>query len=90
MDQSLYLLNSQEIQDKLASTGSRAAQLAGDSRDNGPKIRELYLLFYARPPTDAELANIRAYVARKPDNRREAYEDVLWALLNSKEFLFNH
>jgi hypothetical protein len=93
LDQSLYLLNSQEIQNKLAADSSRAARLAADPRDDGRKIEELYLLFYSRPPSDAERRDVQAYLARKsatPESRRHAYEDVLWALLNSKEFLFNH
>ena len=51
--------------------------------------RRLYLLTFNRPPTDAEMA------AGQDDLRRGAQpqagaQDLFWALLNSKEFLFNH
>ena len=88
--QSLHLLNSEEIQKKLSGDTCRAATLAGDeSRDDAVKIRELYLVTLSRPPLDHELKTTLQYLAKKP-NRREAYEDIVWTLINSKEFLFNH
>ncbi|MFO0970088.1 MAG: hypothetical protein U0793_31435 [Gemmataceae bacterium] len=53
------------------------------------KIREIYLWVYARPPSEDELRTVRDYLSAE-GSRREAYEDVFWALMNTKEFLFNH
>lgn len=87
--QNLHLLNSEEMQTKLSSDVGRAARLAGDARPDDEKIRELYLIAFSRSPNDDELKATLAYLAGKT-NQREAYEDVIWSLINSKEFLFNH
>jgi hypothetical protein len=88
--QSLHLINSKELQDKLASGSGRAAQLAKDeARKPEEKLHELYLIAYARPPVADELQVALAYL-EKAQNKQQAYEDILWALMNTKEFLFNH
>ncbi len=88
--QSLHLLNSSEVQGKLASGTGRAARLAADAtRPDADKVRELYLCVYAREPASDELAIATGHVA-KNENKQQAYEDILWALVNTKEFLFNH
>ena len=90
LSQSLHLLNSEEIQNKLAGDQGRAALLAADeTRSDEEKIQELYSIAFGRHPDDRELKATLSYVAGK-ENRREAFEDVLWSLINSKEFLFNH
>ena len=90
LSQSLHLLNSKEIQEKLSADSGRAAQLAADpSRSDEQKVRELYHVALSRSASDEELKATLAYLAGK-ENRREAYEDVVWSLINSKEFLFNH
>ncbi len=87
--QSLHLLNSTDIQGKLSDGNGRAAQLAQDqTRTDAEKTTELYLWAFARAPRSDELELVLAHVNRKA-NKREAYEDVLWALFNTKEFLFN-
>lgn len=88
--QNLHLLNSEEIQGKLSSDSGRAATLAADKeRSDQEKINELYRIALGRHPKDGELKATLAYLAGK-ENAREAYEDVVWSLINSKEFLFNH
>ncbi len=87
--QSLHLLNSDEMQKKLAADGGRAAKLAADGRSDEDKVRELYLIALSRQPQPAELTAAINYLAAK-ENKREAYEDVVWTLVNSKEFMFNH
>ncbi|MGD9644464.1 MAG: DUF1549 domain-containing protein [Pirellulales bacterium] len=88
--QSLHLLNSPEIQGKLTSKTGRAALLAGDSsRPDEEKLKELYLWVYSREPSADELAVATGHLD-KSANKQQAYEDILWALLNTKEFLFNH
>jgi hypothetical protein len=88
--QSLHLLNSEEMQNKLAHDGGRAARLAADTqRSDAEKISQLYRLAFSRPPNDAELQATLEYLKTK-STAREAYEDIVWSLVNSKEFLFNH
>jgi hypothetical protein len=85
--QSLHLLNSSEVQGKL--TGGRAPTLASDQRSNEEKIRELYLLAFSRQPEAEEFQVALGHIAKTGDAKR-AYEDIVWALINTKEFLFNH
>ena len=88
--QSLHLLNSGEIQGKLTNGAGRAAKLSADSgRDNQVKIRELYLLAFSRVPTAEEIQIAQAHI-EKSEQAKIAYEDIVWALINTKEFLFNH
>lgn len=89
--QSLHLLNSGEIQGKLTASGGQAARLAADTaRPHEAKVRELYLLAFSRPPTAEETAVALAHIQKYPDKPQQAYEDIIWALINTKEFLFNH
>ncbi|MBW3597257.1 MAG: DUF1553 domain-containing protein, partial [Planctomycetes bacterium] len=88
--QSLHLLNSSEIQGKLTSGAGTVAKFGGDAERADPeKVRELYLLAFSREPTEEELSIAVEHVGQA-ENKRQAYEDVVWALINTKEFLFNH
>jgi len=89
--QSLHLLNSSEVQGKIANGAGRAAALAKDQdRSHEEKLRELYRWVYSRDPDAEELAIATAHIEKHQDNPQIAYEDILWALINTKEFLFNH
>ena len=88
--QSLHLLNSGEIQGKLTSGSGNAALLSKDKeREHLAKIRDLYLLSFSREPS-AEEAGIALKHIEKAKEAKLAYEDIVWALINTKEFLFNH
>ncbi len=52
-------------------------------------VEELYLRCLCRPPTAEERAKVSAALAAEPD-KRKGLEDLFWALLNAREFLFNH
>jgi hypothetical protein len=89
--QSLHLLNGREIQDKIARDGARTAQLAADTaHSNDDHIRELYRWVFAREPNAEELEVALGYLQKHMENLRGGYEDVVWALINTKEFQFNH
>ena len=89
--QSLHLLNSSEIQGKLTSGSGNAARFASDkAREHQQKIRDLYLLTFSREPIAEELGIALAHIEKHKDNPKIAYEDIVWALINTKEFLFNH
>ncbi len=89
--QSLHLLNGREIQDKIARDGARTARLATDAaRPDDERIKELYRWVFAREPNAEELEVALAYLKKHADNVRRGYEDVVWALINTKEFQFNH
>ena len=86
--QMLHLINSKSIQAKLRD--GRPKSLAAGDRSHEDRLRELYLISYSRPPTSGEIEAAKAYIERKKEKVQEAYEDIVWALLNTKEFLFNH
>jgi hypothetical protein len=90
--QSLHLMNSRGLQAKLASkeATSRVQQLADSEKTTDEIIEELYFTCFSRPPTEEETRIANATFAAEGANRRTATEDVLWALLNSAEFVFNH
>lgn len=99
--QSLHLLNSKDIQAKLSADSGRAARMATDTKiADATQIADLYYAVYSRGPKSEEVAAATEHLGKrasaakddkeKAAKRREAYEDILWALMSSKEFLFNH
>ncbi|MCE9534410.1 MAG: DUF1549 and DUF1553 domain-containing protein [Planctomycetes bacterium] len=97
--QSLHFLNASDIRGKTAHANGRAARLAKDPRPAEAKIKELYLVAFAREPRTDELKAALNYLTetqvtgQKVDSQKAAHEnfqDLLWALMNTKEFLFNH
>ena len=86
--QSLHLLNSTDIQGRLSSADGRVRQLAQNKElTDAQKVTELYYWSYARPPRDEELAFVLSHM-ENDENKQQAYEDLLWAMFNTKEFLF--
>ena len=86
--QSLHLLNSPEIMGKIQHRLGRARKLSTQSVSDDEIINELYLATVSRFPTPQESALMRSVF--QDVDRRSAVEDVLWALLNSKFYIFNH
>jgi hypothetical protein len=82
-----YLLNSRHIQSKLSKSPAIRALAQGKP---GPKqmVELIYLHFLSRPPSRGEFETALAYLSA--GNKREAIVDLAWALMNSKEFLFQH
>jgi hypothetical protein len=76
------------LHQKLKSPDGRLMQLLKSEPDDVRLMDELFLATLSRCPTDAERANVAALLQGAP--REEAYLDLFWALLNSKEFAFNH
>jgi hypothetical protein len=88
--QSLHLLNSPEIMAKVQARHGKARQLANSDLTPVAMIDELYLCLVSRLPSSEERRlMLQAFDGVEAD-RRAAVEDILWALLNSKEFMFNH
>ncbi len=85
----LHLLNSQEIQDKIARAGGRADQLSKDKRTDEEKVTELFLLATGSKPSKEKMDLALKHIAEHDKAKKVAYENIVWALLNSKGFLFN-
>lgn len=99
--QSLHLMNAADVKAKLATNDGRADRLAKGPTPAPEKLRELYLAAFSREPRADEEQIANEYLTRsrfdadgKPLDpqkaTRQAYEDLLWALINTKEFLYNH
>ncbi len=91
--QALHLSNGQTLNDKLRDPKSRVAVWAGDKLSDDEAVSRLFQLALSRSPTDAErkrfVASLTDAAKDGPQARREALEDVFWAVLTGKEFLFN-
>jgi hypothetical protein len=92
ISQALHLMNADGLQAKLTSTaeGATVQRLAGGAMTPREIVSELYLICYGRLPVEEETAVAVAQFGEGAEVRRRAVEDVLWALINSAEFVFNH
>jgi hypothetical protein len=88
ISQALHLLNSPEIAEKIAHRRGRARKLAASDLSPDRIVEEIYLTTLSRFPTTAEQQLMQQ--AFGSGDRATATEDILWALMNSKEFVFNH
>lgn len=99
--QSLHFINSSEIKAKLTKSDSRASQLLRQDGTLEEKIEQVYMIAFARKPTASELQTATDYFNEpladadgKPiptkTAARQNFQDLIWALMNTKEFLFNH
>lgn len=87
--QVLHIANGEVLSRKVADAKGRVAKLVVAGLPDDALISELYLTTVSRVPTAAEVTRCREVIARAT-NRQEGAEDILWALCNSREFLFNH
>jgi hypothetical protein len=87
--QALQFVNGRLIKEKLALPKNRLGRLLAERLTDREVLDELYLATLSRFPSDAERRKMSVHVAGKTE-RRQAWEDVQWALLNSLEFRFRH
>ncbi len=85
--QALHLMNAPALHKKISADNGTAAKLAAGDKAPEAIVDELYLLLYSRPPSDVERTEVGAAFAAMPD-RRQATEDLMWALMNTPEFMF--
>jgi hypothetical protein len=89
LGQALQLINGPSINDRLRDPDNRIGKLLTRKLSDRALLDELYLVTLSRLPGDAEAQAPLEHVRRAAD-KRKAWEDVQWALLNAKEFLFRH
>ncbi len=89
LPQLLQMQNGDAILSKIAAPQGRLAELLKSSTDDNAVVEELFVTCLARRPTPAEAAAIRQSLTGD-GSRDEKFRDLFWALLNSKEFAFNH
>jgi hypothetical protein len=85
--QALRLMNSPQFSNGNALLNKVLNQ---DNRSPAKVIEQLYLATLSRRPTAAESTRLSGYVRDQEAAFRKAYSDILWALLNSSEFMLNH
>jgi hypothetical protein len=89
LGQALQLINGPTVNDRLRNPNNRVGKLLAKKMTNEDMLNELYLSTLNRLPEPPEMKVLLNHVVRAQDARK-AWEDVHWALINSKEFLFRH
>jgi hypothetical protein len=96
--QALHIINGETLNNKLRAPGSSIDKQLHDGASDEQIVDVLYLTSFSRHPTDSESSALvkalasaeREKIAGVDDSRRAALIDMSWALLTSKEFMFNH
>jgi hypothetical protein len=89
LSQALQMINGPVVHNKLRDDLGRIPQMIKAGKKDEEIVASLYLVALSRQPAAEEMAASKAHIARSSD-RRQALEDVGWAILNCKEFLFQH
>ncbi len=89
VSQALDLLNGEVLQGKLKHPEGIINQWMKAGKSDAEILEELYLRTLSRRPEPFELVEVQKALAQAP-KREEGLQDVLWALINTKEFMFNH
>jgi hypothetical protein len=89
LPQAMYLINDLEVNTKIADPKGRLAGLVRTIRDDRALVEELFLSTVTRYPAADELSQSLNYV-KQAGSRQAGFEDVLWSLINLREFVFNH
>lgn len=89
LSQALQMINGPVVHNKLRADNGRIATMIKENKPEDEIITSLYLAALSRIPSAEEMQASKHHIASQPD-RRQAFEDVGWAILNSKEFLFQH
>jgi hypothetical protein len=87
--QALQLINGPTVNDKLRNPSNRVGKLLAKKLPDAAMLEELYLATLSRPPAEEDVKVSLEYLGKNSD-KRKAWEDIHWALINSKEFLFRH
>ena len=86
--QALHLMNAENLSKKITSDKGTAATLAASGKSDGELIAEIYLRVYSRAPETDEVRRLTGFLEKHKTDRRKAVEDIMWALLNTPEFVF--
>ena len=86
--QALHFVNGPEVHAKIAHADGRLSRWLASARTDRQLLEEMFLATLSRAPAAGEAEKLLARTKAGP--RREVFEDILWALVSSKEFVFNH
>jgi hypothetical protein len=89
LDRALQMVNGPTINQMVTGTKNRLGRLLADKRSDADILDELYWAALGHAPTEAAKQDALTHV-EKSSNRRQAWEDIQWALLNTREFLYRY
>ena len=89
-DQALFFANDGRVQGWLSAAKGTLIAALEKSSDDTELARQLYLALLVRSPTPDEIAEVGAYLQQRSDDRNKAIRELVWGLLTSLEFRFNH
>jgi len=90
LPQLLHLQNGSSVVEKIRNDQGRLAELLSQGANDETIVDQLFLATLSRLPQEAERVAVGNARAEAGADRAEVYRDLFWALLNSKEFAFNH
>jgi len=90
LKQAFTLIGDEGLNEMLEGEQNRLAELAGSARPSAEIIAELYWSALSRGPAPDELSAAEALLASGGENRLSPLQDLAWAILNAKEFVFRH
>ena len=89
LTQALHMVVGSTYNEKLSQSGGRLMRLLEGGASNEQVINEFYLATVTRFPSDAERNELEQMLAARPE-RQQALKSLVWALLCSREFAYNH
>lgn len=89
LSQALHLMNGDAVNDRIKQ-GRIVAKMIQEKKSDREIVEDLFLRVFGRMPKDKEWASVQQAIASDTGARQSVHEDLFWALLNSKEFYFNH
>ncbi len=89
LSQALHLMNGDAVNDRIKQ-GKVVFKMIQEKKSDREIVEDLFLRVFGRMPIDKEWTNVQQAITEDPTARQNVLEDLFWALLNSKEFYFNH
>lgn len=89
LGQALHLINGDATGNRIVS-GKVVTNMISEGKSPEQIIESLYIRAFGRGPTQTEKSQLLAQIDTDPKKAKQDLEDVFWALLNAKEFMFNH
>jgi mono/diheme cytochrome c family protein len=89
LSQALHLMNGDAVNDRIKQ-GRVVAKMVQEKKSDREIVEDLFLRVFGRAPNDKEWSSVQQALASDPGGRQIVLEDLFWALLNSKEYYFNH
>jgi len=90
MPQVLHLINGEGLDRRIGSGEGRLKALLDSGKADREVADELFLSAFARYPTAEQWRAVESALAGTDAGREAVFRDLLWALVNAKEFLFSH